>query len=218
MATEERTCKRACDGHPRRARSERLDELPPARASCSRPSASSSARSTTSRCSRRWASATASRTTRAGSTAAQPGETPYTLYDYFPEDCLVVARREPRRRCRRSAACTAATARARRRWSSSASACPRRSTTGRCASTSGRSARRSAIYVSATPGDYELEQLAAASWSSRSSGPTGLIDPKVEIRPAAGQVDDLLGEIRDARRARASACSSRRSPSAWPRS
>jgi excinuclease ABC subunit B len=50
------------------------------------------------------------------------------------------------------------------------------------------------IFVSATPGDYEL---------TRSEGvvveqlirPTGLLDPEVEIRPVRGQVDDLLGEI-----------------------
>ncbi|MFZ1938634.1 MAG: excinuclease ABC subunit UvrB [Terracidiphilus sp.] len=53
-----------------------------------------------------------------------------------------------------------------------------------------------AIYVSATPGPYEL---------TRSSGvvveqvirPTGLVDPEVEIRPVKGQIDDLLAEIRD---------------------
>jgi excinuclease ABC subunit B len=53
-----------------------------------------------------------------------------------------------------------------------------------------------AIYVSATPGPYEL---------TRSGGvvieqvirPTGLVDPEVEIRPVKGQIDDLLAEIRD---------------------
>ena len=52
------------------------------------------------------------------------------------------------------------------------------------------------IYVSATPGPYEL---------TKSSGvvveqiirPTGLVDPQVEIRPIRGQIDDLLAEIRD---------------------
>ncbi len=44
--------------------------------------------------------------------------------------------------CRRSAACTRATVRARRRWSSTVSACRRRSTTGRCASTNGSRSRR----------------------------------------------------------------------------
>ncbi|MBI2833415.1 MAG: excinuclease ABC subunit UvrB, partial [Acidobacteria bacterium] len=54
-----------------------------------------------------------------------------------------------------------------------------------------------AIFVSATPGPYEL---------SRSGGvvveqiirPTGLVDPAIEVRPVRGQVDDLLGEIRAA--------------------
>jgi excinuclease ABC subunit B len=53
-----------------------------------------------------------------------------------------------------------------------------------------------AIFVSATPGDYEL---------ARSGGvvveqllrPTGLLDPEIEVRPVKGQVDDLLAEIRE---------------------
>jgi excinuclease ABC subunit B len=53
-----------------------------------------------------------------------------------------------------------------------------------------------AIFVSATPGDYEL---------ARSSGvvveqlirPTGLLDPEIVVRPVRGQVDDLIGEIRE---------------------
>jgi excinuclease UvrABC helicase subunit UvrB len=36
-----------------------------------------------------------------------------------------------------------------------------------------------------------------ASSSSRSSGPTGLLDPEIEVRPGGSQVDDLLGEIRE---------------------
>ena len=127
------------------------------RASCSRPSASSSARSTTSRCSSRWASATASRTTRAGSTAAGRARRPTRSTTTSPTTCWWCSTRATSA-CRRSAGCTAATARARRRSSSTACACPRRSTTGRCASTSGRRARRSAIYVSATPAEYELER------------------------------------------------------------
>jgi len=52
------------------------------------------------------------------------------------------------------------------------------------------------VYVSATPGPYELTQ---GRWRSRrTSNPphTGLVDPQVEIRPVKGQVDDLLEEIR----------------------
>lgn len=51
-----------------------------------------------------------------------------------------------------------------------------------------------AIFVSATPGDYEKEH--SASISEQLIRPTGLTDPEIEIRPVEGQVDDLLGEIR----------------------
>jgi excinuclease ABC subunit B len=52
------------------------------------------------------------------------------------------------------------------------------------------------IYVSATPGPYELERTAGAV-VEQIIRPTGLVDPEVEIRPVAGQVDDLLHEIRE---------------------
>ena len=51
------------------------------------------------------------------------------------------------------------------------------------------------VYVSATPGPYELTK-AAGVVVEQIIRPTGLIDPAVEIRPVKGQVDDLLGEIR----------------------
>lgn len=52
-----------------------------------------------------------------------------------------------------------------------------------------------AIYVSATPGPYELKK-AYGVVVEQVIRPTGLLDPIVEVRPAATQVDDLLGEIR----------------------
>ncbi|MBP5208216.1 MAG: excinuclease ABC subunit UvrB [Clostridia bacterium] len=51
-----------------------------------------------------------------------------------------------------------------------------------------------AIFVSATPGEYERQH--SASISEQLIRPTGLTDPEIEIRPVEGQVDDLLGEIR----------------------
>ncbi len=51
------------------------------------------------------------------------------------------------------------------------------------------------IYVSATPGDYELEK-AQNHKVDQIIRPTGLLDPTIEIRPSKGQIDDLLGEIR----------------------
>ncbi len=51
------------------------------------------------------------------------------------------------------------------------------------------------VYVSATPGDYELGQ-AQGRVVEQIIRPTGLIDPRIEVRPAVSQVDDLLAEIR----------------------
>jgi excinuclease ABC subunit B len=51
------------------------------------------------------------------------------------------------------------------------------------------------VYVSATPGPYELTKTAGAV-VEQIIRPTGLVDPSVEVRPVKGQVDDLLGEIR----------------------
>jgi excinuclease ABC subunit B len=52
-----------------------------------------------------------------------------------------------------------------------------------------------AIYVSATPGPYELTKSGGV-FVEQVIRPTGLVDPEVEIRPVKGQVDDLLEEIR----------------------
>ncbi len=53
-----------------------------------------------------------------------------------------------------------------------------------------------AIYVSATPGPYELTRSAGVV-VEQVIRPTGLVDPEVEVRPVKGQIDDLLAEIRD---------------------
>lgn len=50
------------------------------------------------------------------------------------------------------------------------------------------------IYVSATPGPYELEHC--PTMVQQIIRPTGLVDPIIEVRPTKGQIDDLLGEIR----------------------
>jgi len=53
---------------------------------------------------------------------------------------------------------------------------------------------RQTLYVSATPGPYELD-LVKGRVVEQVIRPTGLIDPEVEVRPVRGQVDDLMGEI-----------------------
>ena len=52
-----------------------------------------------------------------------------------------------------------------------------------------------AVYVSATPADYELEH--SPEPAQQVIRPTGLLDPVLEVRPSEGQVDDLIAEIRD---------------------
>ncbi|RCX19033.1 excinuclease ABC subunit B [Fontibacillus phaseoli] len=51
------------------------------------------------------------------------------------------------------------------------------------------------IYVSATPGPYELEHC--EEMVQQIIRPTGLLDPIIEVRPTKGQIDDLIGEIND---------------------
>ncbi|MCI8467798.1 MAG: excinuclease ABC subunit UvrB [Bacilli bacterium] len=53
-----------------------------------------------------------------------------------------------------------------------------------------------AIYVSATPGDYETE-LVDNHYVEQVIRPTGLLDPTIEIKPSEGQIDDIIGEIRN---------------------
>ncbi|MEM7416423.1 MAG: excinuclease ABC subunit UvrB [Gemmatimonadota bacterium] len=56
-----------------------------------------------------------------------------------------------------------------------------------------------AVFVSATPGDWEVEQSAGVV-VEQIIRPTGLVDPEISVRPVKGQVDDLLAEIRDRER------------------
>ncbi len=51
------------------------------------------------------------------------------------------------------------------------------------------------VYLSATPGAYELSQT-AGEFVEQVIRPTGLVDPKVVVKPTKGQIDDLIGEIR----------------------
>ena len=59
-----------------------------------------------------------------------------------------------------------------------------------------RSKINQAIYVSATPGDYELS-LTNNNYVEQIIRPTGLLDPTIEVRPTLGQIDDIVSEIND---------------------
>jgi len=54
---------------------------------------------------------------------------------------------------------------------------------------------RQVIFVSATPGEYELQKSKGVV-VEQVIRPTGLVDPEVEVRPVKNQIDDLLAEIR----------------------
>ena len=124
----------------------------------------------------------------------EPGQTPYTLYDYIPDDTMIVLDEShvsvPQiggmyrgDRARKETLVNYG-------WRMP-SALDNRPL--RFDEWEERAAQR--VYVSATPADYELERSKGVV-VEQIIRPTGLIDPKIEIRPAKGQVDALLDEIR----------------------
>ncbi|MCP5065802.1 MAG: excinuclease ABC subunit UvrB, partial [bacterium] len=124
----------------------------------------------------------------------QEGETPYTLYDYFPEDGMVfldeshVSVPQIGGMYRGDRARKETLVEFGWRLPSALDNRPLRFDEW-------EQRAHTRVYVSATPGDYEMEKCRGVV-VEQIIRPTGLVDPAVEIRPAQGQVDDLLGEIR----------------------
>ena len=123
-----------------------------------------------------------------------PGEAPYTLYDYFPEDALLfldeshVTVPQIGGMYRGDRARKETLVEFGFRLPSALDNRPLRFEEWQ-----ERPLQR--VYVSATPGPYELERSEGVV-VEQIIRPTGLVDPTVDIRPAQGQVDDLLEEIR----------------------
>jgi excinuclease ABC subunit B len=127
-------------------------------------------------------------------TFRERGATPYTLFDYFPEDMLIVADEShvslPQIRGMYNGD------RARKevlvdhgfRLPSAMDNRPLKFDEF-------EKKIKQIVYVSATPGPYELEHC--PKMIEQIIRPTGLIDPKIEVRPTKGQIDDLIGEIND---------------------
>ena len=131
-------------------------------------------------------------------TGRQPGEPPPTLFEYLPDDALVFAdeshvtvpqiggmfRGDYRRKATlaeygfRLPSCMDNRPLRFEEWDAM---------------------RPQSVFVSATPGDWELEQT-GGTFAEQVIRPTGLIDPEVIIRPAKAQVDDLLDEVRQVSR------------------
>ena len=124
----------------------------------------------------------------------EPGTPPHTLLDFFPDDFLLVID-ESHVTVPQIGAMYEAMPVANARWSNMASVCLRRWTTDRSNWPEFLERVGQTVYLSATPGDYELglsdgvvEQIIR---------PTGLVDPQIDVRPVDGQIDDLLAEIKD---------------------
>jgi excinuclease ABC subunit B len=124
-----------------------------------------------------------------------PGETPYTLYDYLPEDTLIVLDEShvgvPQiggmfrgDRSRKQTLVDYG-------WRLPSALDNRPLRFDEWREKAGQT-----LYVSATPADYELEQSAGVV-VEQIIRPTGLTDPELELRPATGQVDDLLEVLRE---------------------
>lgn len=125
-------------------------------------------------------------------TDRKPGEPPFTLVNYFPEDFLTVIDE-----------CHVTLPQIRAMFAGDRSrknmlvdygfrlpsACDNRPLTF----DEFQEQRGQAVYVSATPSDYEIREADAVV--EQIIRPTGLVDPKIEIKPLKGQIDDLLGEI-----------------------
>jgi len=123
-----------------------------------------------------------------------PGERPYNLYDYFPEDFLVIVDESH---------VTIPQVRGMYRGDRSRKETLVEHGFRLPSALDNRPMRfeewlevvNQVVYVSATPGDYELE-MSEGDVVELINRPTGLLDPRVEVRRATGQVQDLLSEIR----------------------
>ncbi len=127
-------------------------------------------------------------------TGREPGLPPYTLLDYFPRDFLTVLD-ESHRTIPQIGAMYSGDRSRKETLVGHGFRLPsafdnRPLTFDEFNSTVGQ-----ALYVSATPGEYEVDNSARVV--EQIVRPTGLLDPEVEVRPAAGQVDDLVGEVRE---------------------
>ncbi|MBN8201603.1 excinuclease ABC subunit UvrB [Bacillus sp. NTK034] len=127
-------------------------------------------------------------------TLRPPGSTPYTLLDYFPEDFLIVIDEShvtlPQIRgmfngdqARKSVLVD--------HGFRLPSAMDNRPLTF----IEFEKHVKQAVFVSATPGPYELEHT--PEMIEQIIRPTGLLDPTIDVRPIEGQIDDLIGEIQD---------------------
>lgn len=123
-----------------------------------------------------------------------PGEPPYTLIDYFPKDFLIVID-ESHATVPQIGGMYEGDRSRKKTLVNFGFRLPSALDNRPLTFTEFEHRIHQAIYVSATPGPYELEK-SKGRVVEQIIRPTGLIDPKLIVRPVSGQVDDLLGEIK----------------------
>lgn len=127
-------------------------------------------------------------------TARKPGESPYTLIDYFPDDYMIVIDEShvtlPQLRAMYNGDRSRKEALVEHGFR-----LPSAYDNRPLKFDEFNERINQIIYVSATPAQYEIES--STQVAQQIIRPTGLLDPEIEIRPIKGQMDDLLGEIKE---------------------
>ena len=122
------------------------------------------------------------------------GEPPYTLIDYFPEDFLIVID-ESHATVPQIGGMYAGDRSRKQTLVDYGFRLPSALDNRPLAFVEFEHRVKQAIYVSATPSQYEIEK-SGGSVTEQIIRPTGLVDPKLTVKPVSSQVDDLLEEIR----------------------
>lgn len=126
-------------------------------------------------------------------TGRKPGESPFTLIDFFPDDFLIVID-ESHVTLPQLRAMYAGDRSRKQSLVENGFRLPSAFDNRPLQFDEFEERIRQIVYVSATPAAYEMEQ--ASQVAQQVIRPTGLVDPEIEVRPIKGQMDDLLGEIK----------------------
>ncbi len=127
--------------------------------------------------------------------ARKPGERPFCLMDYFPEDYLVVVD-ESHQTIPQISAMYGGDRSRKIQLVDHGFRLPSAMDNRPLTFDEWEGNLNQAIFVSATPSDYELEKSGGV-YAEQIIRPTGLMEPELEVRPLSNQVDDLIDEIRD---------------------
>jgi excinuclease ABC subunit B len=126
--------------------------------------------------------------------AREPGSRPYCLFDYFPEDFLLVID-ESHATIPQVRAMYQGDRMRKENLVNFGFRLPSALDNRPMKFSEFENFLKNVIFISATPSDYELEKSGGV-YVEQIIRPTGLLDPQIEVRPIKGQIDDLIGEIR----------------------